>query len=567
MSLLGVVEKLDTQIEKNHEWYESSTEAIKFQANSKFPADLTKLFQKILDFANDHDREFGEVTNTDQAIVKHVKLKKFMEHDINLEIIETIEKYTKFKVSDITSALPNTVNNMFSVWVRLNDYQPLFNDIITVVTATTGRGEEVKQGKSLRALLDISKSLDKDKGQILRGANLSITIGLPVGIFVIKDFITDNVDKCQMTATEIASVILHEIGHIFSWVECMVDLCYTGYYGNNILRDAASQFEKNPKKTIKEAIEIAEEHPEEVESALHRTILKSTTVLLSRIEKRIENILVTDTVDPSNKDKNQYAQSHYLFQIAIILLKLIIAIKCGWKEIIIKAGSTAIPIYRLISVLIPEQKNVKEMNTAKTVSMYERLADEFVSRYGMSKYLNSALMKLQVITDEFKKIGWNDLMYEKSIRDSAILRLVVKAACLPDRIINYLGSLVETGFHSPYELDYDRLRRNINNLHDVIKDLHIDPKVRSIIVKDIEEMEKDLAAAKPGLEDSLIKKILKFLMNIPGDVLVGAPQYIFGSAGADKEYYELFEHLDTMLSNKGFYYSAKIDEMVKKGKH
>ena len=94
MSLLGVVEKLDTQIEKNHEWYESSTEAIKFQANSKFPADLTKLFQKILDFANDHDREFGEVTNTDQAIVKHVKLKKFMEHDINLEIIETIEKYT-----------------------------------------------------------------------------------------------------------------------------------------------------------------------------------------------------------------------------------------------------------------------------------------------------------------------------------------------------------------------------------------------------------------------------------------------------------------------------------------
>ena len=103
------------------------------------------------------------------------------------------------------------------------------------------------------------------------------------------------------------------------------------------------------------------------------------------------------------------------------------------------------------------------------MSIFERLADEYVSRFGLSKDLNNALLKIGFIYEELSKLHLVTLIYDKAARDSRMLRVVTFFLSIPSNILGYLVHLKVAGLSTGYEELYIRLKRNINNLHDVVK--------------------------------------------------------------------------------------------------
>ena len=53
------------------------------------------------------------------------------------------------------------------------------------------------------------------------------------------------------------------------------------------------------------------------------------------------------------------------------------------------------------SLELSNNKLSRDYTTEKNANMFERLADEYVSRYGMSKYLNDGLVRIHNLLDKY----------------------------------------------------------------------------------------------------------------------------------------------------------------------
>jgi len=555
MYLLNGIEKIDEALGHEYNWQSGSVEAINFQANSSFPIELTAIFQRVFDYIE----EYGETHTADEILKKHVSIKKFIIDVIGKEFIRIVEHHTMFKIRGITSELPNSHENITDVWVLTHNSSKNIAEIDAVINLAEGSGSNI-DSSSLTNVLEIGKSLDKKRGMILKGIGWDVSVGIPVGIFVINDILSKNVEKCQMTAAEITSVFLHEIGHIFAFVEYSVDLCYTGYYGNNILRNITINLEKDPSSVIKEVLLISEKNLSTIENKTQKILLKNSVAILKRVEK----IIAVDDTDIDPDDSiiyNNISIMKHIIRFIISIMVIIIFLSSKWIRLLF------IPIRSLFDLLINNliiKDKSNEYVTDKNTSMYERLADEYVSRYQMGKQLNNSIIKLNNTYSELSKLGFRSPMYNKVIRDSMLLQILVHTLNAPSKLMAWLFFLKFNDASSGYEAIYIRLKRNISNLVDVIKDRKMDVNIRNSIISDIEEMEAILDKNKSTVTLNMFNKIIKLILNTPDIILVDSVRYVFGSAGADKEYMNLFEHLDNMLSNKSFFYSAKIASMFGK---
>ena len=555
MSLLDPFSKL----RKNEYGNGICVEAIDYQPNSKLPVELTAIFQKVLDFAEQHDRAFGAVSTPKMAGIKHKKIYFYIEKVIQPLLAEAIARHTNARLDKVEVLMPvvhNQTTMFYMVHISPTKKQSDIDNHYIGDYLSSGWDFDL-DAFDRAELVKINAGLDKATGRILEKMKMHLYVGIPVGAFVVKDMISGNVDDMQMTASEITAVFLHELGHHFSFMEYAANLTYTGYYGNNILQNAHDNFAKNKKKTIAEAITTGEK---QIPSIKNETIRKLLTNSVRLLKSMSEEVTILDKMTYTENDDAHYNTS-VGESVERLLIYFIMAIICGLWELLptfIFGLDEAEPEHELLS-------NSNEKITTKNWSMIERLADEYVSRYGMSRYLNSAMIRMNKFDAAIFKLGFTTPMYTKAIRDNSALHVLMVALMIPVNINNFINSLVDKSL--TYENVERRLRRNKSNTIDLLKSLKVEDSSRRIIINDIDQMEKDLEKIKPTKMDTAIRDVARFIINAPSSVLYKFPKYIFGSAGVDKEYAELFEHIDDMLSNKGFYYSAKIDELIKKGKH
>ena len=553
MKLFDSINRLN-ELYSLHSEYSGSTEAINFQVNSQFPIELTKVFDEFLAYADHLDSERTDHGTAEGASNKHLKMKLRFEKEIGPRIGVIIEKYTKFKVKEVTTTIPTTFDNVLGVYMKINQTE-VFDQIITLVSIADAShdGNVVKSNTPLHDMLDISRSLDKARGQILRGVALSVDINIPIGVFVVKDFLSDNADRCQLTGVEITAAILHETGHVFSFVEYLADLSYLGYYGNNILRDVTTRFESDPKKVISELESIAaKQKPSK--------LIRNTLILL----KRITGATVAETDDGAAADRQYNGEFFKIIEgVLIHILMYVIMVMVFPLTMVSMIALMMIPSSGVL-LMTKGNMNSRELVTPKNSSMFERLADEYVSRYKMSKELNSALIKIGLTYDEIIKLGYNIPIYSKALRDSMLLQLFVGIMTIPSTLFSYVMFIKNDDVAGEYEDVKTRLRRNISNLVDALKDKSIDPAFRDSILRDIESMDASLKTYNDQHQLNAIERIFKIILNIPSNIITRPLITIFGSANLDREYMALFEELDDMLSNRGFYYSAQIASILKK---
>lgn len=527
-----------------------SIEAIDYQANSLFPKKLEEIFQKILNFANQHDELHGEVDTSNKAADKHAKIADLINYEICNELSDVVKHFTGVTVSKITNVLPTKTSDIIDICI----FTTMSGQAAAASLAATGVDISNRDDITLEKLLDIRKQLNRDKGYINHHTDISIEIILPVGLFVIKDILPKYAHKLQPSASEITSVFLHEIGHLFSLIEYIADMSYVGYYGNNVLRNVSDRLAKDRTKTIKEVVELGEANLNKITNKTKKLFVTNAIRTLKRMNQLLNlEDYAADSV------KNMYIENSKNYITKTLVIIVIVIMFQAFDTV------SAILLDDLLALLENNRyTNTRERSSHKNNSMFERLADEYVSRYSMSKSLNSCLIKLYKIDNEINKLGYVIPIYDKAIRNHMLTALITRLLIIPVNVFTYIKSIKTDNLSSKYEPIEIRLQRSINNNMDILKDIRLDPIIKEQLVRDLEEMMFELKTySNKSVPNRLFEKVIRFVVNLPADILIKAPMYIFGSANLDKEYSELFEHLDNMLSNKSFYYAAKISGALK----
>lgn len=533
-----------------------ASEAINFQVNSGFPKELESIFQKAFDFVNKYDTEHT-LSSVDDFAKKYVAFKEYFRINLCPLFIKVIKKYTGFNVNQITLSTPADYNGIFGFWMQpiMSDLDPAYNDELTNLWFNIKGFQDLNKlehTEFVDKFIELSKSLDKKTGKYVDNKVFRVDINIPLGMFSVKD-VVDNNDNNQLTIKEFTAIILHEIGHIMTIVEYMRDLGYVGYFGNNVLRDISDYVKTNPKQAIKAAITLGEKESNKVKNTAHAKILKTALSILKSLQSKVEEH------EQNLDEKENYSSNMISFFLLVLIMMVFVIIG---MTLMIPAMFVFPSDWQNVYDYLDKNKN-REIGTVKNFSVFERIADEYVSRFQYSKYLNSGLMKFGKIIDELMAQPGAKPIFNKVLRNSTILRTIAYTLRTPGMLLNYLMGIKENGISSEYEHDILRFRRNINNLHDVLKSGNIPENIRASIVNDIDEMEDQLLAISKDLNLNAIEKALKFIMNIIPSV-GGFTTDIFSKNNPYKEYEHLFEYLDNMLSNKSFYYASKIKILMKK---
>ena len=552
MGLMTSIDNIDKSLPPMFNWLqpEGSLEAIKFQANSTFPAELTELFQRIIDFGNEHDNFHGKPDSSESALMKHTRMKTFMLEDIDPKLTVIVKKHTGIDVKEFIHSLPTSTDAICSIYCWLSGADEV---VIKVLNSANGYSEdELRKSKTFSEMVGVSRSLDRNKGKILNSVKfLAVKIGLPVGIFCVRDFLPNTNDDVQFRASEITAIILHEIGHVFGWVEYAADLSYVGYYGNNSLRAIDDKFKKDKVSITKEVLKSTDRIAGGVDNkSLHEFIANSKLIMSNALNA----ILVYDDVTPDSND-----QLIYKWNFLIVVVSTIIRFLTGISMII------NLPVMYIVSYLFDcvnfdTSKASRELvNTSTQYTMYERLADEYVSRFKMSRYLNDGLNRLGIVYDALEKYGYGSPVFSNILRNSMILRLISIISLIPHNFFySILGIVV--GGKSSYEADSIRLRRNVNNMIDLLKDSKIDASVRNEIVFEIDKMNRDIKNQSSFVLDTL-NSAYRFIVALPANSITKLFSSTIGDTSINSEYVKLFTKLDDMLSNKSFYYSVKMYQL------
>lgn len=542
MTLLNSVSKLEGILD-------GDLEAVKYQSGSSFPKELDALMQSVLDFGNEHDRLYGPVKTIDGGLRKHSKMKVFIEEDMGIKLKATIKKHTGIIVTNIMSYLPTDTGSSMALFCWFNNIDELTSTVIANTEAIVDDDLNTSKRKKLKDILTINTNLDKAKGKILKSIRqFEVTLGIPVGLFTTKDYVHKG-ERYQATAAELTAGLLHEVGHVFAFVEYLGDLSYTGYYGNNPVRDIEARLKKDPQGTLKEAVELGCELSK---STPDPKLAKFMTSLTSILEGSIKAIAPGDDHIPDTADR-----LNYNFSFAIVVLLTLIRLLMSVSVIV--TLQVWYPVVYLLSMWPGMSGTSRTAVHNQRRTMYERLADEYVSRHGRSKDLNNLLAKIISLANEVHW-GISSPVFTSYLRDSMLMKITIGIINIPNNITNRVLGIV-TRPTDIYESDYKRMRRNLSNMYSNLKDTSIPKEIRYKLVSDIEQMERDLSSRSSAFTrafDQLIYRIVRS----PGDVATAVPRLLIGDTNVEGDYFKLFEQLEELMSNKSFYHAEKVNKIL-----
>ena len=521
----------------------ASTESIKFQKDSTFAVELVSLIQQVIDYTN----TFEKTDNANDALVKHTKIRTFMVKNIAPEMIKCILHHTGILVSSFNVPLPTSADSAFAIYVQLIDPKATIYKMLAVASDAADVELNGMKNESVSRILDIGYSLDRARGKIRSGIkDLKVNIGLPVGIFVAQDFL--NKSAIVFTAEEIASAMLHEVGHIFAWMEYVTDMGYSGYYGNNVLRGIDAKFEHDPIGTISGVADVVEKASKSSDDPKANVTANKLAGILRTLSNK--------SGDPSASEEFGYSNSGIRF-----LFRTIVQSFIALFPLIFPIFISAFSVSRTLTDVFAKRnfyntnKFSREVTSSGATTMFERLADEYVSRYRMSTHLNSALIKLHQVFDwsNFRK----DPVFNGALRDSRVISLMYIVLATPSNLFGYIVCSIIFDEDSPYEHLQKRLERNISNTIDMLKGSDIDATTRNMLLEDIKQMKMEIGRPV-GWAGRAFYRIMSTLINLPNTIPTTIINAIFGDTNMVSDYDKLSEYLEKISSSEARIHHAEI---------
>lgn len=555
----------------------AALEAIGFQIDKSVVNQLIELFRQPYIYLAKLDNE--EIERTPKNLyMKHEKLGIFCKELFNTELKAILKKSFNVNLNETIIETPKNSFTGMAMTIK-GDKDADQKKIFTSMDRLAYQGVKKSDLKTIRKLNKGFNDIDYLKGEMIKKSDTAFSF---VFIFNLPmTYLADRVlifpkpirEKASLTPEEITAVFLHELGHFFTITEYSLGMIYTGFYGNHILKNQIStskkdlinvslkktdkNFEKDKIKKIKEINKLSL-------SLINES--KKTTISNKKANKYIKDTLkkVENSIDEIDDSETEMFSYSKTAKIALIITEI-------YAKLILIAAIIFFPytlalVYTINTTLSLLEYNDRNSSTlskeiytgARGYAIFERVADEFVARMGMEKYLASSLVKVSKNIMATNLLGSSYSMLDPV--NSGISSFILRGISFGNYVvISILRALLKSESSDSYENFKKRLLRLSEDKIALLKNSNLNIKLKAQSIKEYEDTAK---IAKISNELPKLVMPIEKLNEITRYIIRTPEKAVFGFT--TKDAIKLVDSFDALLSNQAYYYSAKFDVLFNK---
>lgn len=549
-------------------------EAISFQTSSQLGKDLTAVFQEVIDFRDNLDYTNIPDDFYKRRLFRIKNVIQFCNKTMAPKFIKVLEKDLGFKVknfnvygSDDGSTTPC---GFFAVNIDINAMGPDMYRSIMNMTGTNYSNTELS-GKYADDVKELAECIDLDNSRLKKttiGKKIPITIQAiyfdAIFAFCLGDYI-DEQYATELTAEELAAIMMHECGHAMTVIEHAADM----YVTSSRIRNDATNIKRSG--DIKDAKALIKSLDTKVITKIVSIVNKSDFANVSDAKNLKENILKVATMigklntllDVAEKDKGKGSIIISTIMLPInIIMSLVNLLVIVITDIMLLAMQMITLIELMKYSYVDEHgdggKAADRRNNKNSLFLLERWADEFVSRQGYGNYLSSGLVKFHKAVNyivnaspEFNLI-YNDRSINKLSIYSAVVNIYL-SICDSISLMNYLEPVI-------YENNYNRFKRILENSKGIFKEEKLPDNCVYEWIAKCKETEVQMQKAKRFTDTEFGKAAINTLHNLFILEPVNLWQLI-KDGKLDRDCAVLEDRLDDMRNNSLFMMSHVFKTM------
>ena len=508
-------------------------ESIHFQSTPAVAKAFTTIFQKAIDYRDNLDYSKKPKGSTDQ-VYRLNEMKNYTSKVLSKDITDFFKKQFNIVVDKFYSNAYPQMTFFFGISLDFSMAEPAFYQYERMQgTLDYGKLPRNKKFSTITEQFDQKsgtlKSSKYNKDRVIK-VHLHFDQNFA---FLLKDFTNEHITK-DITAEELAAIMLHEAGHAMSLIERAADEYYV--VEKTIAHiDYLSSI--SSKKDIDEIL-----IPQTREMLNHITNKGSADKgIIDKMNTAMDNVTYTSNVtEDSIPSAILQLLFGTIFNIIIIFFKIM-----SYLTLIL-------PIISIIKGITENDRSMNNRtsdvgNTKRNDFHGERLADEFVNRMGFGAHLASGLEKLVLVmrslpeADAFSNTRLN--------RSSAVLFLI--------RIISNIQRMISApiNINLTYEEDSLRIKRMLQNDYKVFKN-KLDNTALNHYIKDTESIMETYTKVQNS------DKFMKFINKVVDLFNPSAVVTRLLTGNKSNDLHKLLDQIDDITNSKMNYQSAKFQQLA-----
>lgn len=503
-------------------------EAISFQTSSQLGKDLTAVFQEVIDFRDNLDYTNISDDFYKRRLFRIKNVIQFCNKTMAPKFIKVLEKDLGFKVknfnvygSDDGSTTPC---GFFAVNIDINAMGPDMYRSIMNMTGTNYSSTELS-GKYADDVKELAECIDLDSGRLKKttiGKKIPITIQAiyfdAIFAFCLGEYI-DEQYTTELTAEELAAIMMHECGHAMTVIEHAADM----YVTSSRIRNDATDIKRSG--DIKDAKALIKALDTKVITKIVSIVNKSDLANVEDAKNLKENILKVATMvgklntllEVAEKDKGKGSIIISTIMLPInIIMSLVNLLVIVITDIMLLAMQMITLVELMKYSYVDEHgdggKAADRRNNKNSLFLLERWADEFVSRQGYGDHLASGLVKFHKAVNYIVNASpeFNLIHHDRSINKLSIYSAAVNiylSICDSISLMNYLEPVI-------YENNYNRLKRILENSKGIFKEEKLPDNCVYEWIAKCKETEAQIQKAKRFTDTEFGKAAINTLHNL-----------------------------------------------------
>lgn len=527
-------------------------EALAVQTNSKLGKRLEKMFTECFKIK---DTEYTDDISEKNLLKLTEKISKY----IISELPKIINEESKIFVSKVYCNNDYPDGDIMIDYITTFDFDAVMARDLSLTGYSTNTASITDYSKRVKDILDITKTYNSNTGRLSKSFPIKLWFDTSMMFFIQKYF--QNTES--FTAEECTAIMLHELGHISTFLErSPIDYYVAKTVDDNInkiisvknkslddhrviidnvLIPISTKLDKYSDKTVTTENTKFKEFISKISTLVEFLISKRDGIVVN-YNKTYSDMTMRNSLSKSIGDIKNYVLEVLSSIVAIVLgllLKavLVVLLYGIFKELLIE-----------LCLYTDNSKTSDIKTTQHNVYLQERLADEFVVRHGYSKAMATSLNKFMKLSSGY---------YDKDmiIKDSKLLAVLDKV----------LAKISNTNCGSgSYEEDVQRIRRIAQATIGVLKDSKINPEFRNTQLDSLKNTLKILDENHAKLyKNQSLESVIKILTTL---ISVDDWIRILTSGRLTQEYERQLNQIDDLINNSMYAHSAdlkRISESVK----
>ena len=528
-------------------------EAINFQLNSKIGKRLTDIFQEVIDYRNNLDVSKYSGDANAQSDYRVSQVYSYVKTTMAKKFTQAVEQEIGFKVTKlhVIGGRDMGVNGFFAVDLSFDSWEDA-TDIMN--TATGASSSNISDEETVNEMRQMASRLDLTTGTLT--GNYYGTKRRPIAVqiyfdancaFLLHEFLPGTVvqDHAELTARELAAIMMHEIGHVMTFVEHSSDIF--------VMRRRLDNFQAHLRQTtdFKQLVTVATEglRPFLEKMQQFQCSNKVASKMIPNISKQLLTALnATAQAVNANDDPSfnlsalgtiigKMIRTVFMLVIHLILANVFLCLLFLTMDELIRSSVYSEQLYG--------KKNSDFNVNYNNSFLMERWADEFVSRQGYGDELASGLNKLIYAANHAGYFGETNNAW---LRNSTAYGVLAQMCAW---LLQYTSIAVCFSSYG-YEEQYERICRMTQNQYAFFKDPHLPGAIADSWLDKLQKLKEEEQRVRTRFDSDVIKWIHRVLKDF---LLVNNWYRWIKNGQLDREYEKLQNRLDD-LSNNPLYAAA-----------